>query len=187
MADNLCGTMAELSRNKKLAKKGRDAVLVTVSALAISSFSTDAYAAMQIDCTGNPIRMGQNIPCSASGRYTVRPDGAVITNAGCVVFVVPPQVAQCVVRNIGAPTTRDHLMAFPLHSIPVNDGGNSVVLNNFRMKRTGTGAVNQASLLLTSAEINGTVTLDVGFRVDFTNPGSIGSYVGAVSMTGTPQ
>jgi len=171
----------------KAISAGKKACLVSVSTLAITAFAAlkSAAAAPVLLCTGMGIRLGQHIACG-TGNYVIEVGGGVSVN-GCLITLNSPQRARCTIQNTGAPTSRPVLVTFTSPGgTTLNDGGNSIQLDIYRMRRT-TGGPTLPSIIFTSGEVNAGTRFYVGSRVRFMRGSSIGTYSGVITINATPQ
>lgn len=158
---------------------------VAVSALAVLAMPVGiANAVVQVTCPGaNRLQIGRNVACG-NGNFFIRPAGTIQLN-GCVITLNAPAPARCRVFNFGAPTSRDVRISFDPTPITFNDGGNLIRLTQMRAQRT-TGGPSAAVITLTSGEVNASVFINVGARVNFLRSNAIGNYIGTITVTATP-
>lgn len=169
---------------KKTAKKNNERsgslVLVSVSALALSSMPLGKANAQNINIAcATDIDIGQNVACG-TGNIIIRPDGGILQN-GCIVSVSPPSRARCQMSVTGAAPTRSVVVDMDPTPIAAIAGGTQVTLDTFRLQKDGQiGSANQ--LTYTTAELTAAVTINVGATMRFTDQQPKGVYVGNIGI-----
>jgi len=178
--------MQKKSFSESFMMTGKRTCLVAVSSLAITAFPgvNQAVALPTLTCTGTGLQIGQHVACG-TGDFVIEPDGGINPN-GCYYSLSAPQRAQCTISNLGAPTSRPVLVTFTAPGTILNDGGNTIQLDNYRMRRTAAGPT-LPSISFTSGEVNAGASFYIGARVQFTRGTSVGTYSGTITINATPQ
>lgn len=160
--------------------KKEQAVLVSVSALAISAAPFDMAKAQTINlnCPQN-LYIGQLVACG-TGNIEIRPNGGIVQN-GCVGIISPPIRAQCQISITGAPPTKSLEVTFDPTPVLVTGATDTVTLDAFLMQKKGVGG-GVTKLLYTTGELTVPVTINVGATVNFVSGQGKGLYSGNISI-----
>ena len=164
-------------------------ILVRVSALAVISAPlcvgvSRSLRAQTIKLTcKQSIFIGKLASAACSAKYIISPDGAH-SDTGCLAILNNAAEGSCTLKVTGGPATKSAFVSFTNTAFTLSStmGGNTVVMNNLRVKnRTQTPIASKITLKTTTLAAT-KVTLDIGGSLNYANGQPAGNYVGKVAV-----
>lgn len=160
--------------------------LVRISALAViaSPFCVGSARAQSLQLTcKQDIDIGKLIATGCSGKYVIAPDNGH-SNPGCLILNQTAAAGSCELKVTGGAATKSAIVTFQksFFTLP-GTLGSSVKMTSLRMKNRTQPTITPTLTFNTTRLNGGTITIDIGGTLNYSNGQTAGSYSGKVAVS----